>query len=196
MKKLLVLGAVALFGLSNAQTEKGSWVIGGSTTLGFNNVNTKVKYNGNSVDGPKVSTFNITPSVGYFVANNIAVGLDLGYTSMTTKQTVLGTEYKTTNSIFKVMPTATYYFKTGDSKLLPYLGAGIGYASNTEKEDNHSYTYDGLAWKVKGGITYLVTPQVGIDLGLAYDQFSNKDNNVTTNVNTFGVNAGFSFFFK
>ena len=64
MKKLLLVGAVALFGAMNAQTEKGSWVIGGSTTIGFNSKSSKVKYNGQSVDGPKSTSFNITPSAG------------------------------------------------------------------------------------------------------------------------------------
>lgn len=196
MKKILLLGAVALFGAMNAQTEKGSWVIGGSTTLGFNNVTTKTKANGESYDGPKISTFSFTPSVGYFVANKIAIGLDLGFQSTTTKDE----GDKLTSSTILVMPTATYYFKS-DSKVIPYLGAGVGYGSNTSKyNSSESNTTDGLTWGAKGGITYMVNQSAGIDLGLAYTQFSNKEEimgyEVKNNANTFGVNVGFSFFFK
>jgi outer membrane protein len=33
---------------------KGDWVISGTTGLGFNNVTTTIKADGNSVDGPKL----------------------------------------------------------------------------------------------------------------------------------------------
>lgn len=195
MKKLLLVGAVALFGAMSAQTEKGSWVVGGSTTLGFNNVSNKTKVGSESYDGAKVSTFGFTPSVGYFVANNIAVGLDLGFMTTTTKED----DEKLTQSVVKIMPTGTYYFKS-DSKVLPYLGVGVGYGSLSTKYENVKTTYDGFAWKAKGGIVYLITPSIGLDLGVAYDQFSNKESyegmEFKNNVNTFGVNAGISVFLK
>lgn len=206
MKKLLLAGAVALFGLSNAQMAKGDWVISGNTGFGFNNVNTTVKVGTESTDGPKVSTFSITPSAGYFVIDGLAVGIDLGYNSTITKQN----GDKIAVSSFSVMPTATYYFQTG-SKFVPFLGAGIGYVSNKVKYDfNDAFadpilmqeetTTDGLAWKVKGGVTYMATQSLGINLGVSYDQFSNKETymntDIKTNVKTFGVNVGFSYFIK
>ncbi len=223
MKKLFLVGALALFGAMNAQTEKGSWVAGGSTTLGFNNANSKVKSNGNSVDGPKISTFTVTPSVGYFVINKLAIGIDLGFNSLTSKQdqSEMGISYhsKSTVSTFSVMPTATYYFKS-DSKLLPYLGAGLGFASSKTKSEisggysnSSEFKNDGFAWKAKGGLIYLITPSIGIDLGVSFNQVSSSEDypnyifngfgvvqsgtyEVKTVENTFGVNAGFSFFFK
>ncbi|MEY8760789.1 OmpW family outer membrane protein [Chryseobacterium tongliaoense] len=203
MKKLLLAGAVALFGLSNAQMTKGDWVISGNTTLGFNNVSTTIKAGGESVDGPKVNTFSATPSVGYFVIDKLAVGIDLGFTTATTKFEGL----KATTTSFSVMPTGTYYF-VNDSKFVPFLGAGIGYASVKNKgtgdfmgvPTSNETTTDGLAWKVKGGVTYMATQSLGVNLGVSYDQFSNKktymNTDVKTNVKTFGVNVGFSYFIK
>ncbi|MDV3951396.1 hypothetical protein CMT77_04110 [Elizabethkingia anophelis] len=196
MKKNLLIGAFALLGFAaSAQTEKGSWVVGGSTSIGFNNVSTKVKSDNTTFDGPKVNTFTIAPSAGYFVIDKLSVGLDLAYTNATTKYDGA----KTTSNAFAILPTATYYF-TDNSVIKPYLGAGIGYASNTEKEEyrgkSNEYTVDGFAWKVKGGFAYFFTPSIAADLGLSYSQFSNKDNGVRTNVNTFGVGVGLSVFFK
>lgn len=203
MKKLLLTGAVALFGLSNAQMTKGDWVISGDTGVGFNNVTTTVKVGDQSVDGPKVNTFSISPSVGYFVIDKLAVGIELGYINATTKYQGL----KSKTSSFSVMPTATYYF-TNSSKLVPFLGAGIGYASVKNSGETNfmgliassETTTDGLAWKVKGGVTYMATQSLGINLGVSYDQFSNKETimntDVKTNVKTFGVNVGFSYFIK
>ncbi|MCT3947518.1 porin family protein [Elizabethkingia anophelis] len=196
MKKNLLIGAFALLGFAaSAQTGKGSWVVGGSTSIGFNNVSTKVKSDNTTFDGPKVNTFTIAPSAGYFVIDKLSVGLDLAYTNATTKYDGA----KTTSNTFAILPTATYYF-TDNTVIKPYLGAGIGYASNTEKEEyrgkSNEYTVDGFAWKVKGGFAYFFTPSIAADLGLSYSQFSNKDNGVRTNVNTFGVGVGLSVFFK
>lgn len=199
MKKLLLAGAVALFGLSNAQMTKGDWVFSGNTGLGFNSIDTKTKVEGQTYDGAKVSTFSVTPSVGYFVIDKLAVGIDLGFTSITTKEE----GDKSTISNFSVMPTATYYF-TNSSKLVPFLGAGIGYASGKTKETysnvSQEFTTNGLAWKVKGGVTYMATQSLGINLGVSFDQFANKETYFGTEykntVNTFGVNVGFSYFLK
>lgn len=195
MKKVLLFGAVALFGTMSAQTEKGSWVIGGSTTLGFNNVSTKYSEGNQSYKDPKVSTFTITPSVGYFVVDKFAVGLDLGYTSITSKDE----DYKVSVSTTSIIPTGTYYFRNA-SNLIPYLGAGVGYSSVKETEDRESYTVDGLSWKAKGGLIYLVNQNIGVDLGLGFNQFVNKetedDYEYKTTISTFGVNVGFTIFLK
>lgn len=199
MKKILLLGAVALFTSLNAQTEKGSWVIGGSTTLGFNNVSTTVSAGSKSTDEPSVSTFTITPSVGYFVVDKIAVGLDLGFVSLSSKDG----DYKSSVTTTSVMPTGTYYFKSA-SNIIPYLGAGVGYASvkstETYKGKDTTVTNDGFAWKAKGGIIYLINQTIGVDLGLGYNQFTNKETvsgtDYKTTISTFGVNAGFTIFLK
>ena len=195
MKKILLIGAVVLSGALSAQMTKGSWVVGGSTNLNFSNTSSKLKYDGVSMDGPKISTLNFSPSFGYFVMDKLAIGLDVGFVSITAKLD----DYKDTTSVISFMPTGTYYFK-GASNIVPYLGAGVGYASTKEKEvmpgyPDEEYTSDGLAWKAKGGMVYLITPSIGVDLGLSYGSFSSKDDGLTDTNSTFGLNAGFSFFF-
>lgn len=209
MKKLLLAGAIALSGLSNAQMTKGVWVVSGNTGLGFNNVTTTTKVGDKFVDIPKTNTFSVTPSVGYFIIDKLAVGIDLGYVNTRTTYE----RSKNTDTSFSIIPTGTYYF-TNSSKIVPFLGAGIGYVSNTTKirsRDNNvipntlivldqSSTIDGLAWKVKGGVTYMATQYLGINLGVSYDQFSHKDTfmnqEVKSRFKTFGVNVGFSYFIK
>lgn len=199
MKKLLLVGAVALFATMNAQTEKGSWVVGGSTNLGFNNVTTKYSAGNESQTEPSVNTFGFSPSVGYFIQDKIALGVDLGFQSMSQKDG----NSKYTVSTLSIMPTGTYYFRSA-SNVIPYLGAGIGYASTkvTEKYNNETDTYDtnGLAWKVKGGIVYLINSNVGVDLGVGYNQFTDKETvngtDFKTTIGNLGVNLGLSVFFK
>lgn len=206
MKKLLLTGAVALFGLSNAQMTKGDWVISGNTGLGFNAQSSTVKANGQSQDGPKISSFSITPSVGYFVIDGLAVGIDLGFNSETNKSN----GDKITQTRFSVMPTATYYFNTG-SKFFPFVGAGIGYATSKTKYSlqgtiidpilfSGSAKEDGLTWKAKAGVTYMATPSLGVNVGLGFDQYYTKNTVLNTEIkttrNNFGVNVGFSYFIK
>ncbi|MCU7616745.1 acyloxyacyl hydrolase [Chryseobacterium sp. PBS4-4] len=203
MKKLLIASAIALFGLSNAQMTKGDWVFSGNTGAGFNNVSTKFKAEGMSEDGPKVSTFSVSPSVGYFVIDKLAIGIEANLLTATTKYD----GDKSTTTSFSIMPNATYYF-ANDSKLVPYIGAGIGYASVKNSGETEvlgetfsdETTTDGLAWKAKAGVTYMATQSLGINLGVSFDQFSNKETysgiDVKTQVNTFGVNLGFSYFLK
>lgn len=199
MKKLFLTGALALFAAVNAQMEKGSWVISGSTNLGYNNVTTKYSSGNVSATDPSVSTFNVTPSVGYFVQDKLAVGLDLGFSSVSQKD---GSD-KTTISTTSVLPNAVYYFKNA-STIVPYLGAGVGYASTKVSETYNNKTdsdsIDGFAWKAKGGVVFLINQTVGIDLGLGYNQFTNKQTvlgtEYKTTVGTFGVNAGLSVFLK
>lgn len=203
MKKVLLAGAVALFGLANAQMEKGSWIVSGKTGIGFNSATTKYEGSGQSIDGPKVSTFSITPSAGYFVANNIAIGVDLGFNSTKTtfKNSLLQIDFVEKTSLFSILPNATYYFSTGNN-VRPYLGAGIGYGSMTSTSfyNENETTNGGLLWGAKGGLVYLLNSNVGLDLGATYSSFKTKESVETTEVktiaNAFGVNAGISIFFK
>ena len=198
MKKKLLVSACAFLALSLcAQTKKGNWVVSGSTTLGFDNTSTKFKSGNITISGPKTNKFTITPSAGYFVMDNLSIAVDLEFTSRSTKYEE--ENIKDTNNAFAILPTATYYFT--DSKVIkPYVGAGIGYASITEKEEYRgrttSDTTNGLAWKVKGGIAYFLKRNVAADLGISYSQFSSSDNGITTHVNNFGIGVGISVFFK
>lgn len=202
MKKLFLVSALALFGAMNAQTSKGSWVLSGKAGLGFNSAIQKYKANGTTVDGPKVSILTITPSVGYFVMDNLAIGLDLNYTSTrtTVKINELDLDYDSTNSTLSLLPNATYYFPTG-SNFRPYLGAGIGIGSTKAMNPltDEESTASGLLWGAKGGFVYLLNNSVGLDFGLSYNNLTTSETiqniKVTTTTGNFGVNAGISVFF-
>ncbi|MDV3661063.1 hypothetical protein CMU70_11395 [Elizabethkingia anophelis] len=198
MKKKLLVSACALLALTVcAQTKKGNWVVSGSTTLGFDNTNTEFKRGNVSISGPKINRFTITPSAGYFVMDNLSVGLDLEFTSRSTKYEE--DDIKDTNNAFAILPTATYYF-TDNKVIKPYIGAGIGYASIAETEESRGRSYhdttNGLAWKVKGGVAYFLRRNVAADLGISYSQFSSNDEGITMHVNNFGIGVGVSVFFK
>lgn len=173
---------------------KGSWIVSGKTGIDFSSATTKYTAEGQSYDGTKVSTFTITPSVGYFVATSISVDVDLGFTSTKTtfKNSALEFDYEEKTSIFSILPNATYYFPTA-SNLRPNLGAGIGYGSLTYTDffNDEETTKGGFLWGAKGGLLYMLNSNIGIDLGAGYNSLTTKETvdntEVKTSADAFGV---------
>ena len=202
MKKLFItLGAaiallVSTTIIANAQTQKGNWEIGGSSKIGFNTVSTKYKSNGITVDGETINSFNITPNIGYFIKNNLNLGLSLGVNSSMTKDT---NGDKLTVSSVIISPYLFYYF-TDNKTVKPFLGARAGYASITNKLNSIGQTNGGFAWEVDGGLSYFVSPSIALDMGLGYGQLLFTETlsglDIKTNHSTFGAQLGISFFIK
>ncbi|RVT73128.1 porin family protein [Flavobacterium sufflavum] len=215
MKKIFLTISLAFFGIISAQTEKGSFIISGQTNLGFTSNTTKYKSDRQTTDGPKTNTFSISPSVGYFIVNNLALGLAFDYKSTITKQQIeifdpnntggyTTGNIKETQTTLSIVPNATYFFSKGKTR--PYFGAGLGlantkyksnYTSDSSSGDQFSYSENkntGLVWTANGGLLFLITPAVSIDLGLGYANYSFKDNGLKTNSSAFGANAGISVF--
>lgn len=213
MKKFILAGALALFGLSNAQMTKGDWTFSGNTGFSFNNTTQVQSVNTSLVlpqDGPETSSVTFTPSFGYFVIDRLAIGIDADLNSTRTKMYVGDIHIKTTASGITVLPTATYYFSNA-TKFVPYLGAGAGFGTIRSKystaENNVAVfsqddTANGFTWKIKGGINYMITPFFAVNAGLSFNQLTTKqdidysDLELKNRYNNFGVNAGFSFFIR
>lgn len=119
MKKLFLASAIALFGLSNAQINKGTIYVSGQ--VNYKNNKTTIddfqeKRTGN--------TFKISPSVGVFVASNLAVGASVGYLhSKVTSQTVTNTsnamyagssDISVKSNLFEIAPFVRKYFTVSD----------------------------------------------------------------------------------
>lgn len=203
MKKLLSAALLIAACQANAQTEKGNWVITGASKLDFNSGKTVSKSNGISVEGQKSTTLSFAPSAGYFVVKNLAVGLEFEYNITTSHEDLPGPggieNKKIKNVLLSALPSLTYYFST-DSKAFPYVGAGAGYALGRSKiqGDNIKNDTNFFHWKVKGGIAYMVSEKVAVDLGLNYDQLSTTYNFSTGSnklyFKNFGAQIGISIF--
>jgi len=117
-------------------------MFGADANVSFSSNTAKQEYNGNESEGKEtISIFTFTPSANYFVINNLAVGIDLSFSSTKDKYTEPGyTEDYTTNT-FSIIPNATYFFKSGN--IAPYIGAGAGLLS-VGGEQNYD-KFSGLA---------------------------------------------------
>ena len=197
MKKLLFVAAVAVFGLSNvnAQTEKGKWVFGSDAGISFASSTAKAEFDGEEFDGKStVSTFIISPNAGYFIIDNLAIGLDFNFTSTKYKFEEEGFDEEFDTNSFGVFPGATYFFKT--DKLAPYVGAGIGYLSVNEGDEDFD-KYSGLGFNVRGGLAYFLSDSVSINFGIDFvsAKLSNKEeSDLKTKSNTFSGAIGFAIY--
>lgn len=188
MKKLFLVGALALFGAMNAQTSKGNWMVSGKTELGFNSTETKVEFQGANVAESKTTSFTLNPAASYFVIDNLAIGLGLGFNSSKTDDDKSNT--------FSVMPQATYFF-TVDGNIKPYVEAGVGYAVNNTTTAGTEVKFDGLTYGAGIGAAYFVNQAVAFNLGVNYlgTDLKNSDNSdIKIKTNGFGASVGISVF--
>ncbi len=192
MKKLLLMVAVAFSAATYAQTEKGNWMVGSDLALSFQSEKTTVRNDGTKVGESTVSTFKITPNLNYFVINNLAVGLGLGYEHKKTK------DVEGADNTFTIAPTVHYYFPIGGN-LAPFVGAKVGYAHVSEKgSTNDSNKWNGLVVGGKAGIAYFVNQGAALTGYVGYDHYSVKnkqENKLKSQRGTFGVGIGVALFF-
>lgn len=175
-----------------AQTEKGKILLGGQSSLDFTSFSSKWKTDSGSGDNGKTRTLDITPQVGYFIANNFAVGLEMPYNY---SKDIDGDDSFTTSS-YTVVPFVRYYF--GKTKIKPYLHGGIGpgwgktkidYNLYPDSNPDPNYIFDPnysshlFTYEMGGGLAVFLNEHVSLEFGLGYASASAKwyDKNVKMN---------------
>lgn len=170
MKKLLfTMTMIAAFGVANAQTEQGGWLVGASTNLGFTST---------SIDGAddNVSNFNLDTRAGYFLMDNLAAGLDLSFQNV-----------KEGDDKFSLTVIGSFvrYYVGGNF----FLGAGYGAAS--AKSDDDDAVKGGLL-SLEAGYPIWFGDNVALEPSLNYGIGSGD---LFEDVSIFGLAVGFSLYF-
>ncbi|GAB4034667.1 outer membrane beta-barrel protein [Spirosoma gilvum] len=153
---------LAICSLAEAQTSKGSWLIG--TQAG------NFKYQNEGQYSQKVFSGSITPTAGYFPIDNLVVGTGVPVSYYTTY--LKSPDFKMYQLSYGLSPFINYYF--GKAPLKPYLGVAYSY--------NHTDSYSRLFLngesKATGystvlaptlGLAYFVTRHIGLNAGLSYN---------------------------
>lgn len=202
MKKLFLLSLlVSQFAFS--QTEKGKFIISGSTSTELSFGKTKMEA-GTSTSEEKNTNFDIKPSFGYFVADNFFIGLS-GLYDFNHSNENRSLVIKTTSVV--LMPQVGYYFMP-ESKFRPFVVGGIGIANNkVDYKSNNSdpmfpgfnnitVKLNGLALNLGGGVSYFVTDKISIDGQVSYNyiKLNEKDSDFTSKTSGVGFRVGFSIF--
>jgi hypothetical protein len=171
MKKLLLtLTLMSLFcGYTMAQTEAGSKLIGGTGTL---HINTEE-------NDPDPSFVVLSPRVGFFVVNNIAVGaaVPLAFAA---------TEIETNTSL-GLTPFVRIYVGSSPSRFLLEGRAGYNYSIYKNKETDASITDSFTSYGVGLGYVHFINQHVGLELLVSYDKTDDEmitlDNSHFTGIN-------------
>ncbi len=198
MKKL-ILSIAVLTGLAlttQAQTEKGNWMLGGS--LSFESSKS------DATNAKAIQNFSIVPSIGYFISENIAIGTGLGYA-----QTNIGVASGVGNvgqtQAFVVAPFGRYYVPVAE-KFSFFGQAAVPLAFGSAKETDAdgkagdkvgSSTAMGIA--VSPGFAYFPSKKIGIEFaftGLSYSNLrvEDKDGNEVKGAGNDTISIGADFF--
>jgi hypothetical protein len=209
MKKLLLslIAVSALAFTTQAQTEKGNIMLGGN-----------VAFSTSKNDGaPKTDiNFNVVPSVGYFVANNIAIGTGVGYQfakSYTGAVNANTAAFSTKVSAFVVSPFARAYKGITDQfKFYGQLSVPMSFG-NTKVGDGNGDNFqkvskdNNVGVALSPGFAFFPSKKFGIEFsvqGISYNDQTSKDaNDIKTGgnkdfnigANFFNPNIGVQFYF-
>lgn len=187
MKKTLLAGAVALFGLSDAQIAKGTSYVSGQAGYYHNEKNefeTK----------RKDDIIRILPTAGYFVSTNLAVGLGIGYKNAVTKYEIGNAaggdrvDIKDTDNAFVVSPFVRKYWTLSD-KLYIFGQLQVPLEFGKEKVDLNSKVFTGdplLAANFSRENNYT---NIGVNIKPGLDYFLNKNWSIEATIGEFGYNT-------
>lgn len=186
MKKLLFTAAIAVLGFTSVNAQDDTVTTGGFAE-GDVYVSGSVGFDNSKFADAKSNEFNFSPSVGYFISDNIALEANL----------LVGTsedfsDDKTTT--FGAGLGATYFF-TPASQFSFTLGAGVSYAnSKFEPNGADEVKYDTFGFAIAPGLNYFVSDHFALraSVGALSYTSSKADFDGAEAQNDFGVNVDLS----
>lgn len=195
MKKLLFVAAIAAFGYTNVNAQEDDSTFGFSEgdifvegNIGFNSSTDKdeVVIGGvtTSVE-TKTSGFDFNPKVGYLIADNFAVGVELGFGK---SKEEAGSVISQDVSSFGGGVFARYYFLELGKRFKTYSELGLGYATAKNKVPTGTETTTETANIISAGLdlgaNFFVTEKIAITFGIMdiLSVSNNKTDVSTSNV--------------
>lgn len=142
-----------------------------------------------SVDMSVIS-LDISPTIGYFIANGVCIGAQFGFQSFS-----FGDDDKV--SIFAIGPSVGYYVRINpaseDSKGAAYV-YGRGFFSFGSVKDEDDSGPDITQYGGNLGLIYMVSSAVGADVSVKFQQDSWKDEGDTATGTTVRFGVGLTAF--
>lgn len=172
-----------------AQLSKGNLLVTGAFSVGSTSQENTIA--GKTTDGPSTSTFSIIPNVSYFLSDRFAVGLELGYSRLSSEVVDVTSSRTTTTkevtSGLGLSPFVRYYIPLGQ-KFYFYGQGGFGFTSGKVENTITTVTTflgtqttetktesDLSAFNVgfRPGVTYFFTDRFALDASFGLLNFSN-----------------------
>jgi hypothetical protein len=177
MKKILsTLVLLALLQTAFAQFNQGRVFLGGQTGLDFSS--TKTSYDG--TDLSKESSFSLSPHVGYFVADHIALGASIDLSTDKSTDEIDDTEFTTTSIMFS--PFVRYYLDKG-----LFGEFSIGFGSAKEKFDGEEDKAGLFGWSLGIGYAAMLNDKVAIEPMIGYASVSSDIDGLDEKMKTSGL---------
>ncbi len=183
IKNVFLITLICLLGFSaQAQTEKGHWLVGATTsdlTLGVTRDFTQM-------------SFGLSPSVGYFVADNLAVGARLGFGHSFAKSPGL---YSSRNSAVAVSGFGRYYIPLTERLKIP-IDLSVGYQYGSSNVNGNFSDGGSLLGTATTGLSFFLNDKVSIDLMAGYRgiKYANANNSLYNG--SFTGQIGFSLYLE
>ncbi len=174
VRNLFIAFLVFSCAVMQAQTQKGSVLIGGSAGFSF------TKYN-----NVKATNVNLSPSALFFVIDQLAVGGSLNIGSYHVASDI--DTYTNTN--FGIGPAVRYYF-VGTGNFRPYGAAG--FSLNSQKSNSQDQATTNTSFSLGIGGDYFINDHVAIETGLNYT--SQHQKNSSPNYNIISLSIGVAAF--
>lgn len=182
MKKIIVL-AFIVFGITTlrAQEKTNNKVSGDGFTYADIFVSGAISFGSVTNGFTNTNTFTFSPKAGYFVNDNIAVGLDFSYESEKTEQDILFT-----NAINKIKERGITaglfgrYYINPESKFSIFGELGLGFNNTKRVGSNQDFDRNGLRFVFTTGINYFVSNHFALEASVGliqYDTFKFDDGN-------------------
>lgn len=183
------MAALAAFGLAQAQEE--------TATSGFAKndvfVSGSLGFRSQKTGDEKINNFNVTPRVGYFVSDNIAVGAQLGFNSGKNTYNANGTMVEVKSTGFEAGAFARYYGTPG--RAFSFFGQLNASYNTTKNESQGSESkVNGFSVGLAPGISYFVSDHIAFEttFGILNYSSSKPDANGAESTDTFNLNLNLS----
>ena len=196
MKKIIfTVAAIFAFGFANAQDK-------GNSSEGFTKGNVMLSgsagFGSETTGDVKANTFNFSPRVGFFVTNNIAIGVALGFEGTKTESFNGPVFVEETRSDFSIGAFGRYYF-TPASKFSVFGELGFNVVSGKIDTDEtlggttitSDYKVNGFNFGLAPGVSYFISNSWALEAkwGMLNYQTSEPDvaNSQSTDTFNFGL---------
>jgi outer membrane protein len=163
-----------------AQTQKGSFTVGTQLSQGTFQFE----------DYFRSRTFNFSPNVGYFIINNLNVGIQTNLGLSSGKAIDMSNTFNYRFNSYSLMPYFTYFI--GKNKLKPFVGASVGFGNSTIKERSQTTNSSQSTYGFYGGLSYFINPNISLNTALNYSNIKYKKFNSTQSTS---LTFGFQLFF-
>lgn len=198
MKRLLILALIMSFGTGVYAQSAGDIYTGGA--LQFSTSSQKQKTDDSETDLSSSFSYTVLPNAGYFLKENIAIGVGIGITGSSNTNPTVDPERTSKSTRFVFSPHARYYLSLSDNlsaiaqgSLTAQFGNSKVEQGNTTSTTSKDRTY-GIS--VNPGLAYQVSDRFAFEIftgGLSYRSDigidpDDSDNRNISNQFSFGPN--------